>query len=176
MSFAESGYLYYIIFLTAWQGFVGISIDEERIELIQWNKKIDRDIQRVLERTNTWSDINKIYWNRYLTLEKIPQKYYDFIVRASDAGILQAHLIAADYYILTKNYAEAERRLFMCYSGSAEFSTPDVHTFLETINSMVDHKVQPSEEILKMILGLQEKGFKIEKGNNGIYKLIKTKK
>ncbi len=154
-------------------------LDEERIESIQWNKSITQDIRRILESTDpqkTWIKVEKIYMDRYWKLEKDSQKCFEFFVRASDAGIPAAHLLAADYYILMKNYAEAERRLFMCYSGSTEFSTPDVHTFLETINFMVVHKVQPSEGILKMILGLQEKGFKIEKGNNGIYKLTKTKK
>lgn len=150
-------------------------LDEERIELIQWNKAIHRDIQLVLdsnEPLKTWYDINGIYWNRYWILEKNPQKYNDFIVRASDAGISYAHSAAASYFNLCVNdSAEVERRLIMLYHSEPDLPIHEVYCIIREVNTLIENGNGMTSGLNELINNLLKKGYNIEKTSDGLYQL-----
>lgn len=154
-------------------------LDGERIRLVQWEKDTDKDIQMVLESDNSlsvWNDIQQAYLNRYWKLEKDRQKYFDFIVKASDAGVVFAHSYAALYFIhFEKDYEEAEQRIFMLYNSVIEFTTPEVQNLISNINSYIEQGNEITEGMQEIMDGLKEQGFNIEKAEDGTYKLGKRK-
>lgn len=152
-------------------------LDEERIELIQCNKAIDRDIQRVLDSIDpqkTWLDIDKIYTDRYWKLEKNPQKYYNFIVRASDAGIPYAHYDAVSYFhLFIKDYTELERRLIMLYHSKPNLSKFEVKHIITAINALIKNGYEMTSGLNEIINSFLKKGYKIEKTSDGFYQIPK---
>ena len=148
-------------------------LDEERIELIQKEKNMRRDIQRVLnsdDQLKTWVDIYEHYMNRYEKVEHNHKALNEFIVCASDLGVVYAHLLAASLFLYSnRDYEEAERRILMLCESKIELTTYDVHGILDIINQ-IDKK---TEGIQKIIKDLQEKGFEIEQYENGVYELDK---
>lgn len=155
-------------------------LDEERILLIQRNKDVERDINRILEsddRLKTWSDLRKLYMNRYWKLEKDPERYNEFIVKASDAGITEAHGNAADYFfIIRKDYVEGERRLFMLFDSSNTLSPYESKHIVDTLNYYLSQGNTITEGMAKLINGIIEQGYPVLKNDDGLYMWEKKSK
>ena len=154
-------------------------LDDERIRLVQWEKDTDKDIRMILESENpisVWLDIQQAYLNRYWKLEKDRKKFFDFIVKASDAGVIFAHSSAASYFIhIKKDYEEAERRIFMLYNSGIEFTIPEVHNLISNINSYIKQGNEITGGMQKIIDGLKEQGVNIEKTEDGTFEVGKKK-
>ena len=119
-------------------------LDEERIALIQRTKDITNDINRLLSclddetRLCMWCDISKLYMDRDWKLEKNPERYNEFMIMASDAGIPEAHGNAAFYFLyIKKDYVEVERRLQMLLDSHDIITAGDAHSIIEIINLYV---------------------------------------
>ena len=151
-------------------------LDEERIALIQRTKDITKDINRLLScsddetRLRMWCDISKLYMDREWKLDKNPERYNEFIVMASDAGIPEAHINAAIYFLnIKKDYVEMERRLQMMFNSRDRLTAGNVHSIIESINWYVttgNNITVGMNEMADRIIAL---GFPVEKQEDGTY-------
>lgn len=153
-------------------------IDEERIGQVQNIKDIDRDIQRILSSEDslaTWCDIIKLYMDRSL-IDHDDKKYQEFVLRASDAGVIHAHGRAADYYLnIENNCDEAERRMRLL-TECEEFSIGDVHSIMTAIsNYMVCGNIL-TEGLEELVLSLIDRGYPIEKNGSNVYVMRRKRK
>ena len=148
-------------------------LDEERILLIQRNKDVERDINRILEsddRLKTWSDLCELYMNRYWKLEKDPEHYNEFMVKASDAGITEAHGNAADYFfVIRKDYVEGERRLFMLFNSFDILPAYESKRIVDELNYYLLQGNTITEGMAKLINGIIEQGYLVLKNDDGLY-------
>lgn len=157
-------------------------IDNERIDLIQKNNMMNRDIERVLdcknekERKEKWCDTLKIYIDRYLKIEKNYDCFGEFVIRASDFGIKEAHNMAATYCFLKKNYIEGERRLYLIYTSYEALPINNVQSILENINKYLLEGNELTSGMNNLITSIIQQGNEVVKNENGQYSLIKDKK
>ena len=151
-------------------------LDEERIELIQRAKDIRKDINKLFackdEKTRLclWCDISKLYIDREWKLEKNPERYNEFMVKASDAGISQAHSYAATYFQhMKKDYVEMERRLRMLYDAYEKISAGDAKNIIDSINWYLAEGNMITPGMLKMVEGIIDLGFLVMRAEDGIF-------
>lgn len=155
------------------------TLDEERIELVQKEKNIRKDIQRVVDSDDplkTWVEVSKLYMDRYYKVERNHEGVNEFMVRASDAGVVFAHTDAAVYFVLiAKDYPEAERRLRMLLNQCDDLTPGDAHSILSVINAYIEQGNIITEGMQEIINKLCERGFNVEKTEDGLYSLAKRK-
>lgn len=157
-------------------------LDEERILLIQKRKNILKDVQRILDctdekqRLSTWWKLERLYMDRYWKLENDRDRYIEFIISASDAGIREAHNGAVNYFfIVKKDYEEGERRLFMLYESYKSLPTYESKSIINTINGylMKGNKLTHGmEKLIKLVI---EQGYSVEKNDEGYFLWSKKK-
>lgn len=157
-------------------------LDEERILLIQKRKNILKDVQRILDctdekqRLSTWWKLERLYMDRYWKLENDRDRYIEFIISASDAGIREAHNGAVNYFfIIKKDYEEGERRLFMLYESYKSLPTYESKSIINTINGylMKGNKLTHGmEKLIKLVI---EQGYSVEKNDEGYFLWSKKK-
>lgn len=157
-------------------------LDEERILLIQKRKNILKDVQRILDctdekqRLSTWWKLERLYMDRYWKLENDRDRYMEFIISASDAGIREAHNGAVNYFfIIKKDYEEGERRLFMLYESYKSLPTYESKSIINTINGylMKGNKLTHGmEKLIKLVI---EQGYSVEKNDEGYFLWSKKK-
>lgn len=151
-------------------------IDNERIVLVQRNRDIQHDIQKIRnssDPTQTWLTINKLRMDRDWILEKNHEKYFEFAIQASNAGIIEAHYPAAMYYNIIGNYAEAERRINMIFQEVKDYAAPEIHNVLSLINDQIKKGVPISDELERKIKDNCPNGYSISLSEMGLYKLSK---
>ena len=148
-------------------------LDVERILLIQRTRDVESDINKILEsedRSKTWCDLSALYMNRYLKLEKNPECYYEFMVKASDAGITEAHGRAADYYfMIRKDYGEGESRLFMLFDSFDKLPAGKAKYIMDTLNHCLLQGNALTEGMTRLVNGIIEQGYPILKSDDGLY-------
>ena len=144
--------------------------------MIQRAKDIRKDINKLLackdEKTRLclWCDISKLYMDREWKLEKNPERYNEFMVKASDAGISQAHSYAATYFQhMKKDYVEMERRLRMLYDAYEKISAGDAKNIIDSINWYLAEGNMITPGMLKMVEGIIDLGFPVMKAEDGIF-------
>ena len=154
-------------------------LDDERIELIQVNKEIDNDIRRILESNDVkrmFVHVMEAYSKHYLNFDYyengIFYRYEYFLVRASDAGIVYAHSMAASYYIKKHDYNEAERRLRLLYNAINNGDC-SVYDILLSFNDILKQGDTLTKCMNEMISELRCNGFNIEKNQEGFLELKK---
>ncbi len=154
-------------------------LDDERISLIKWKKDIEKDIQSILDsndQLNSWVTVQQHYSNRYWRANQLPdtyapEKYFYFVVRASDAGISFAHGDAANYYLYAKkDLAEAKRRLMMLYSAYKELPKYEAKAIMDCINEIVRFGGEASDDMKTLIEQMKAQGHPIEIGDEGVYR------
>lgn len=151
-------------------------LDEERICLIQKRKDIECDIRRILDcndekqRLNVWCKLSELYMDRYWKIEKNYERYGEFMVKASDAGIKEAHGNAANYFFLIKkDYAEGERKLYMLFESAKVLPACDAKFIIDMINYYLDQDNELTEGMDKLINQIIEQGYPVEKNEDGLY-------
>lgn len=148
-------------------------LDEERILLIQRTKDVERDINRIFEsddRLKIWSNLSQLYMNRDWKLEKDQEHYNEFMVKASDAGITEAHGNAADYFfMIRKDYVEGERRLFMLFDSFDKLPAHESKRIVDMINYYLLQGNTITEGMNKLINGIIEQGYLVLKNDDGLY-------
>lgn len=153
-------------------------IDEERIGQVQNIKDIDRDIQKILSSEDslaTWCDIIKLYMDRS-RIDHDDEKYQEFVLRASDAGVIHAHGRAADYYLnMENNCDEAERRLRLL-TECEKFSIGDVHSIMTAISTYMVCGNILTEGLEELVLSLIDRGYPIEKNGSNVYVMRRKRK
>lgn len=148
-------------------------IDDERIILVQQGKQMDKDIAQILNGDKTWIEISRLYYEHYWKQEKSPHIYFEFVVKASDAGIIYAHKGAADYFSHIKDYPEMERRLFMIYNSCKKLSDDNVKCIIDTINDFLIRKNPLTDGMQLLIEDIKKQGYNIEQNKEGYYIWIK---
>lgn len=146
-------------------------LDKERIILIQRTKDVERDIKRVLEsedRVKEWCTLFEIYLKHYWIVEE--ERYHEFMVRASDAGIVGAHLNAADYFfVVMKDYVEGEKRLIMLYDSYDKLPAGEAKGILDLINHFLRQGNVLTDGMIKIVNGIIEQGNPISVTDDGLY-------
>lgn len=152
-------------------------LDEERISLVQRNMRINRDIQHILgskDQQKAWCDLFGVY-NKQGDMLKDDSLFYAFVVKASDAGIREAHGLAANYFMLMRhNYQEAEKRMMWLFNSSEHIPAGDAHTITDLITHYMFSGNNITEGMQKLVHGLISEGFPIELRENGVL-WVKTK-
>lgn len=147
-------------------------LDEERIELVQQRKNIDKDVQRILNSDNpqkAWLDTMEIYSKKYISQEKDHEKYAAFIIAASDAGIVNAHSLAADWFIIIKkDYPEAVRRLKLLFDAYDKLPAYEAKTIIDSLYVLTSHSNYFDEDMKKMIMAIKELGYPVDKTDSGV--------
>jgi len=148
-------------------------IDEERISLIQQVKETEKDIKRILEsedQAKAWLDISQMYMKRYWQIEKDYERYFDFIVKASDEGITQAHGLAADYYFrIKKDYEESERRIIMLYESFDDLPIYEAKCVIDYIGEFQSLGQELSDKMKFLVESIMGKGFPVAMNEEGVY-------
>ncbi len=157
------------------------TLDDERIELVQSVKSMDRDIEKIKNSDNPelmWVQITKANWEKWRidkgNIEALRLILY-FDVRASDAGITYAHSLAALYYEYEKNYGEAVKRLKMVLESEPELTWQTCKDVIEHINKILSLGYNSTEEVLQLIDYMKDHGHAIEE-RNGRYILLEWEK
>lgn len=157
-------------------------LDEERISLIQKRKDIEKDIKKLLnctdekQRLSLWCELERLYSDRYWKLEKDYDRYYEFVVAASDAEIREAHNGAISYFFLIKkDYEEGERRLFMLYESFDLLPVYEAKSIIDTINEYLmrgNTLTDGMEKLVKLVTG---QGYQVERDEEGYFMWPKKK-
>ena len=149
------------------------TLDDERIESLQVAKQIERDIGAILQSENpdtTWLQVWELYMNRDWKLEKNPQGFTNFIVKASDAGIKQAHSGAMDYFLLIqKDYAEAERRMVMLLGAHDKLPIHEMKSILDAINTYVIRGNSVTTGMVAIVEKIKAQGYDIVSNDDGTF-------
>lgn len=146
-------------------------LDEERICLIQDRKKMERDIQRILDcdneksREKLWMDTYKLYFDRYWNIEGERERYNEFIIASSDAGVPEAHSYAILVFsILYKDYDEVESRLKKHYQAHLHDMYPyAAKTVIDTINELLSHGRNMTPELDEMVNMIISLGYPVKR-------------
>lgn len=145
-------------------------LDEERIELVQIQKEIDRDIKVVKDAKDSlraWCDVHEKYIKHYRNTDR----YNKFMIAASDEGITFAHSGAALSFLQKRNYDEFFSRLQRFYTSNTPLSKGDVFSVLEDLNLYLDLGNEENEQFKSIIDHLKDIGFDIYQNQGGYYKI-----
>lgn len=149
------------------------TLDDERIESLHAAKQIDRDISKILQSKNpdaTWLQVWELYMNRDWKLEKNPQGFTNFLVKASDAGIKYAHSGAMDYFLfIQKDYVEVERRMVMLLGAYAKLPIHEMKSVLDAINTYVIGGNSVTTGMVAIIERIKAQGYDIVSNDDGTY-------
>ena len=99
--------------------------------------------------------------------------YQEFILRASNAGIIHAHGQAADYYLNTdKNCDEAEKRMRLLMEDKDNLSAGDVNSIMSAISMYMIRGNVLSDGLEDVVVTLINWGYPIEKDSTGVYVML----
>ena len=153
-------------------------IDDERISSIQIYKEMDRDIQEIIQSPNqlvAWNKKVEQYRKRFWSADDSPDRFFGFIVRASDAGIAFAHHEAALFFLHKKQYEEMERRLWMSIDvREKNLSISDANSILGTINDYLYYGNEITPGMMRLIDEINER-FPVTETPNGLFRCKKKK-
>lgn len=154
-------------------------IDEERINQVQNIKEMDRDIRKILSSDDslaTWCDVIKLYMDRSFKVDRDGKKYQEFVLRASDSGVIYAHGQAADYYLnIEGNCDEAERRMRLLMEYE-KFSMGDVQSIISAISTYMIRGNKLTERLEELVVSLIDRGYPIEKDSSNVYVMRRKRK
>lgn len=161
-------------------------LDSERIELVQQEKAMRNDIQKILDSNNPmemWANIAGLYLERTISVDKGSDIYYKFAVLASDAGLKYAYESAAYYYIwFTKDYKEFERRLFILFNEPEMTMNNKAYALTKLINQYIRLGNTPTNGMIQILDEIDKGGYPVTLMEDGRYSLpdqyynTKTKK
>lgn len=151
------------------------TLDEERITLVQKKKEIIEDVQQILnckdekQRQSAWFEVGEKYMR---IASKDPDRYGEFAIAASDAGIKMAHSHAANYlFRRKKDYEEFERRLYMLYNAYDPLSAIEAHNIVDDIRTYLKEGNSLTDGMDKLVKLVIEQGYPVEKDEEGIFYL-----
>lgn len=141
-------------------------LDDERIELVQINKQMNKNINLILTSDDSlkkWLEVLEYYRkqdalmdNRTHDLEK------EFLFKASDLGVKEAHIYAA--MLSSRDQKEFEHRLFLAYNTAiADNNASIAFAIVREINYYLSKRYEHilTEQMQIIINGLIDKGFPV---------------
>lgn len=147
-------------------------IDDERFELVGRQHEMDRDIRAIQNSANpekAWI----AYWESYNVKQRETKDYSlldEFCLRASDAGIKQAHKrVLNHYFFIERNWEECLHYIWKMYAEPDD--TPDWYAYdiLPIINWGIHDNLPQVDELKKIMENAQAKGLKIHINADGTY-------
>jgi hypothetical protein len=147
-------------------------LDEERIELLQYRKNIQKDIQKVLNSDyplKTWNEVHDMYMKKYFLQEKNLEKFAEFVIAAADAGIPYAHSLAIDCFIVKENYLEAVRRLKLLFETHDKLPIDEARMITDAMYWITSKSGYFNEDMEMMIKSIQTQGYPVALSDEGIY-------
>lgn len=151
-------------------------LDEERIELVQVTKGIKKDVEKILTSENqleVWLNIYELYDKRYNRLEGKKSIYEQFVISCSDAGVQPAHYQACVILAYKKDVKEFEKRIHMLFNSYDHLAIHYVKRIINEINDFIMFGNVVTDKIEEIISKIELNGFKIERNDNGFYKVKK---
>lgn len=147
-------------------------LDDERIELVQINKQMNKHINMILSSDNPldkWVDIRKFYWDQDTLTEN---GHHDlditFVLKASDLGVKEAHIPAAIY--CNKDLKSFEHRLLLAYNATITNRNDLIAVgIVNEINHYLSKRYEHilTEQMQIIINGLIEKGYPVTISDDG---------
>lgn len=111
--------------------------------------------------------------DRSFVIDHNIELYQEFILRASNAGIIHAHGQAADYYLnIDKNCDEAEKRMRLLMEDKDNLSAGDVHSIMSAISMYMIRGNVLSDGLEDVVVTLINWGYPIEKDSTGVYVML----
>jgi len=163
-------------FRTKWMGEAEIlksQLDEDRIELVQIQKEIDRDIATIKESADSlkvWCRVYEKYMKYYFNTDR----YDRFVIYASDEGVCFAHLSAASSFLQKHNYDEFFRRIGLYCSANESLSKEVVFSVLQELNYYLALGNEETMQFKSVIDRLKNSGIGIYQNAGGFYKINKA--
>ena len=147
-------------------------LDEERIDGVEKRKDIERDIKALLgctdekQRRKTWVEVCEQYAGRNFLTNR--DKYYDFVVAASNCGIREAYIGAIHYYLdIKEDYIEAEKTIIKLYEAYDTLPDYEAKCIVEIVRAYMIQGNEISEGMSRVIDLLIEQGYPINKDEAG---------
>lgn len=139
-------------------------MDDERIELVRKNKQMDKDIEAILgseDHVGKWIELIK-YYHEQARIYKDYDIEKRFTIKASDAGVKEAHLLAATLFY-SNDIAEYENRLYLAYcslEGENDHHAPEL---VSDINRYLSERYERvlTERMKEIVDGMIEKGYPV---------------
>ena len=148
-------------------------IDKKYLSLVQWQIDVESDIQSIKSSDNqlaTWTTINRKYLDLYHTIDQYKEKYYPFVIAASNAGIIYAHLLTANYYIsINSNPSEAEYRMLQFYKAYKDLPQYEAKELVDCIHVYQLNNNSITPQIEQILEGIRSQGYSIGLTEDGIY-------
>lgn len=151
------------------------TLDDERISLIQSRKEMIKDIKKIIESSDsdsTWTEINGLYLNRFMKVNKNIDSYNQFLFEAAEAGVEQAYSALADSYYIREKYDDAEYYLHLLYQLK-DRNRHDVHSMMclaDIYFKGLSKRTGDGHEVIKKLIS---EGYNIIKSEDGKrYELI----
>lgn len=156
------------------------TLDEERIELLQMYKEIDKDIKIILTTNDSdaaWYRMYEVCFNRYITHLKDQnevRRFQEFFIRASDAGIANAHPDAVVYCLEKDEVNQADQKLKLIHS----LTPGEADKILRGINQYVGRTSNRNAKELEEMAAavgkkIEDKRYTVVK-DNGHYQMKKV--
>ncbi len=147
-------------------------LDDERIELIQKEKNIDKDIEKILssnDPSKAYREVSDVY-DKLSQINHNREELYRFEIRASDAGIKYAHAPASFYFIyLKKDFAEAERRMLMLLQSYEHLPAAESKGIIASINACLVQGHHITSSIKHLILEIEKQGYSVIPTDDGLF-------
>lgn len=148
------------------------TIDAERMDYLLQEKEIEVAIRRIRESkapSREFHAQNRAFMERYWRFGGNGEKYYDFLIQASDAGIKYADYLAISATAYKEDYEETDRRLIEYLKTKTPFDRNDCHAVLNIINRLLEQGREMTVKMEEVIQSLKEKGFGLETTDEGMY-------
>lgn len=149
-------------------------LDEERIVLIQNEKQMINDINRILnseDKLEAWIHIYDFYFKKAYKIEHDVNILDKFLLMASDMNVSLAHKYAADLYIIKmKDLKEGIKRIERhLYSDGIEKTK--LSSAVDSLNTYLLHGGEKTVDFLNMINYIEKNGYMLTVNQHGLYKI-----
>ena len=99
------------------------------------------------------------------------------MIKASDAGIVEAHKHAADYYFfIKKDYVEGERRLRMISNSFDKLPVYEAKNIIDMINHFLMNGNELTDEMSEIIDSIVCQGYIVTINEDGFYQWSNKRK
>ena len=142
-----------------------LEIYNDCIEMFQ----IKKDIQLILSSDNqgdTFLRMYQSYNEKALLSDENRIQLWRFTIEASNAGIKNAHGLAAIYYL--NDLEEATHRYEMMIDGVEKLGAYEAHQLIDFVNHAYMTGKKPTERMEEFVKRVKDQGFDIEETTKGI--------
>jgi len=148
------------------------TLDDERIEFVQREKEMDKDISNLLNSKkplNTWVKIKERYGFNHPVNNDTLLKFCEFAVKASEAGVKEAYEDATIYYFSIKKYDKVEEMLSLIYKISNGKNVNDMHFIIDQICHYQKLGKELTDSMSKLLFDIESQGYPLYQSKEGYF-------